>query len=119
MWISLPLPDRERQWLQSLGAELRLSSDALWRTSSVEGALVTDEVWERYHLPRPPAPIVSLDVPNASAAERLLAKDPGVRWEMPYGPKPWGVVAGLLRFPSGLLVELIEEQAAPHHDGAR
>lgn len=105
MWVSIPLTDQERQWLERLGAQLRFSRDRLWRASGVELALVTEEEWRRWHLPEPPAPILSLEVSGPDVADSLVGE--GASWAVPWGSQPWGVVAGLLRFPSGLLVEVI------------
>lgn len=104
LWISLPCSEEERLWLEWLGGPWRLSEDRLWRRSEVEAALVTDEVWQFWRLPEPPGPIVSFAVPDLKVPNRIIAS--GARWASEVAPRPWGINAGFLRFPSGLLVEI-------------
>lgn len=111
MWVSLPLTDAERGWLEQLAPGWRLSRDRLWRRSGIELALVTDTVWRHWGLPEPPAPIVTVEVTDLEVVQPVL--DAGAVWAKPFARQPWGVTAGLLRFPSGLLVEVVEAAAPP------
>ncbi len=104
LWVSVPCSAEEQEWLQWLGGALRLSSDRLWRRSGVEAAFVTRDVWRHWQLPEPPAPIVSFGVSDLTVAERIVAA--GAHWASEVTPRPWGITAGFLRFPSGLLVEI-------------
>ena len=104
LWISLPCSDEERMWLERLGLPLRLSRDHLWRTSGVEAAFVSGEVWKHWKLPEPPAPIVSIEVSDLTVVDEMLSG--GARWASPIAQRDWGVRAGFLRLPSGLLLEI-------------
>jgi hypothetical protein len=109
IWVSLPISEIERQWLEQLAPGWRLSRDRLWRRSGIELALVTDEVWRYWGLPEPSAPIVTVPVASPEAVQPVV--EAGARWAKPFARQPWGVEAGLLRFPSGLLVEVVQAPA--------
>lgn len=104
LWISLPCSEQEKEWLEWLGGPWRLSGDRLWRHSDVEAALVTDDVWHQWKLPEPHGPIITFAVADLDAAQRVVAA--GAKWASEVAPRPWGIDAGFLRFPSGLLVEI-------------
>ncbi len=117
MWVSLPLTDTERSWLESLAPGWRLSRDALWRRSGIELALVTDTVWRHWGLPEPPAPIITVEIVDLAVVQPLL--EAGATWAKPFALQPWGVTAGLVRFPSGLLVEVVKAAHSTPADGER
>ena len=104
LWISLPLTDTERVWLERLGVSWRYSNDLLWRKSGVEAALVTPEIWRHWQLPEPPAPIISVAVTDLAVIEEMVAA--GCSWASPVSLRPWGVRAGFLKLPSGVLLEV-------------
>lgn len=109
MWISIPIPENEQHWLEQIASGWRNTAEGLVRQSHVELALVPyPDTWERWHLPTPRAPIISIPVANLDRVTAVLAE--GARWEKPIASTPWGVVAGFLRFPSGFLVEIILEK---------
>lgn len=109
MWVSLPMPEQEFAWLKEISQGWRLSQDQLWRQSNVELAVVLESAWERWALPNPAGPIISVDVETFDAADAALQA--GAAWASPPHTQPWGVVAGLLRLPSGLYVELLKRDA--------
>ena len=104
LWISLPISDQERVWLERLGVSWRLSKDFLWRKSGVEAALVTEEIWRHWQLPEPPRPIISVAVTEMPVIDEMTAA--GCTWASPPALRPWGVRAGFLNLPSGLLLEV-------------
>jgi hypothetical protein len=104
MWVSIPVPDEEMDWIQRLNGPWRLSKDGLYRQSQVELALVTDSSWRRWGLPQPEAPILTLGAVNPRALEAVLQR--GAQVVQPIQRQPWGAEVGFVRFPSGLLVEI-------------
>lgn len=118
LWISLPLSDQERGWLERLGVSWRLSKDQLWRRSGVEVALVTEDIWRHWQLPEPLAPIISVAVSDLSVIEEMLTD--GCRWASPVALRPWGVRAGFLALPSGVLLEVavFDESATEDEDSS-
>lgn len=104
MWVSVPVDDLEMAWLQELDKSWRLSRDGLYRQSGVELALVTNGTWARWQLPVPRQAILSVTVASLEPIDKIVRE--GARWERPIARQPWGAVAGFLRFPSGLLVEV-------------
>jgi hypothetical protein len=116
LWISLPISDQERLWLERLGVSWRLSKDLLWRKSGVEAALVTEDIWRHWELPEPPKPIISVAVTDLSIIEEMIAA--GCTWASPPQQRSWGVKAGFLNLPSGHLLEVGIFDRLPPHEGA-
>lgn len=108
MWISLPIAEQEMAWIERLGGPWRVSKDELYRRSGVEMAFVPPYVWTKWNLPVPAGPIISLQVSDLIEVDRVIAE--GASWVSPVAAKGWGVKAGFIRFPSGLMVEVIEDR---------
>lgn len=104
MWISVPVPDEEMNWIQSVSEPWKLSKDQLYRRSQVELALVPESSWKRWNLPTPSAPILTFDALNESALTELLQK--GAQLDQAPRARDWGMDVGFVRFPSGLLIEV-------------
>lgn len=104
MWISVPISDTEMKWIERIGGPWRVSDHNLYRHSNVELALVTTSSWEQWGLPKPAAPILSIEVKNEGELQSVLRE--GAFWEKPPGKTAWGKEVGFLRFPSGLIVEV-------------
>lgn len=104
VWVSVPIAEVEMTWLKELDETWRLSRDGLYRQSGVELAMVTDSAWARWQLPEPRHAILTVTVSSTDRIDRVVAA--GAQWERPMARQPWGAMAGFLRFPSGLLVEV-------------
>ena len=102
--MSIPVSDREMEWIARIGGPWRKNRDGLFRQSNVELALVTESVWKRWHLPDGGAPILTLDTINESELSKILAE--GAQVARPTEMTEWGVPAGFVRFPSGVLLEV-------------
>lgn len=110
MWISIPVTEQEVGWIEKLGGPWRFSKEELYRRSGAEVALVTPSTWDKWELPLPPGPILSFTVPDIMVVEAILNE--GASWLQPLEKKKWGVHAGFLHFPSGLIVEVVVKATA-------
>lgn len=106
MWISFPVSEQEMRWIEQLGGPWRFSKDELYRQSGVDVALVVPETWKKWNLPEPPGPILSLRVADKTVIDTIVEE--GARWIQPIREMEWGVRAGFLRFPSGMIVEITD-----------
>lgn len=105
MWVSLPVTETEMRWIEKLSGPWRLSKDDLYRQSNVELALVVAETWGKWGLPKPQGPILSLHGADLSSVDGIVKE--GATVITPVEETAWGAMAGFLRFPSGLIVEVV------------
>jgi catechol 2,3-dioxygenase-like lactoylglutathione lyase family enzyme len=103
-WVSLPVADDEARRLLRALEGARRDRHGLVLAPVDRLAFVDMTAWTRFALPVPPSPIVTVFSADAQALGLAL----GGRWEAEPAERPWGVVAGFLRLPSGLLLEVVE-----------